>query len=480
MQKKVIFLTVSSEKKSIWDVVNPQSSGVLILAQILRDKGYAVAVRQNKNLNWPELTAADYILFSFYSCASGAAYKISDKIAKVCNAANIKVPLRIMGGIHPTYCPEEALRHCEYVIRGEGELSLPKLLEEIQKEKPCFEKIPGLSYVNGEGIFRQNPQGELIEDRKILQVSPARDLDPNRESWNRTPVLTPCRGCPYDCNFCSQPFGRKMRLTDPEWVVSEFEKVVAGKYFNPSKVLFVGSDNFAANKQWAKDVLRVALSKGLAGKINLHIQCRTDFANDPELMTLMKPLVTRVYIGGESLDDQTLKRMKKGISAEKLRRELEVIIKAGIPIHCHFICGTDFDTPESVRETVKTAKEMGIYAVSLFCSTPLPGTRLRDEILEQNRIITSDWSYYNLQHIVSAPLLGKPSEFQLAIEEGYRNFYSLANAWQNRKLGVTAGIYSGMLWAGFRKRNQAMEQYIQYLQAWEKGRYDEEGKFKLT
>lgn len=477
--KKIVFLTVSSERKSIWDVVNPQSSGVLILAQILRDIGYDVVVRSSSKIDWHDLISANFVLFSFYSCASVVAYKISDKFADLCNSMGIAVPVRIMGGIHPTYCPEEALRHCEYVIRGEGELSLPELLKELQKESPDLKKISGLSYANNGSDFVHNPQDAMIEDKKILQISPARDLDPNRGSWNRTPVLTPCRGCPYDCEFCSQPFGRKMRMTDPEWVVEEFQRVVNGKYYNPSKVLFIGSDNFTANKKWAKNVLQLALKRGLVGKVKLHIQCRTDFANDSELMELMKPLVTRVYVGVESLDDQTLKRMNKGVSAEEMKRELEMIIKAGIPVHCHFIFGTDFDTPESVTETVKMAQVMGIYAISLFCFTPLPGTRLREKLREQKRIITSDWSYYNLQHVVGAPLLGRPSEFQIAIERGYRDFYSLSNAWRNRELGWVAAIYSGMLWAGFKKRNTAMEEYVKFLQEWENSKYNKDGSFKL-
>lgn len=479
-KKKVVFLTLSSEKRSIWDVLTPQSSGVLVLAQILRQLGYDVSVNSNRNIRWGELVLADFVLFSFYSCASKVAYKISDRIIEMCEQACIEAPVLIMGGIHPTYCPEEALKYCEYVIRGEGEMSLPRLLKEIQKEMPDLNKIHGLSYPDSEGNIIHNQQAAMIEDKKILQISPARDLDPTKDNWNRTPVLTPCRGCPYDCNFCSQPFGRKMRLTDPEWVVSEFEKVVERRYYNASKVLFIGSDNFAANRKWAKDVLKLSLQKNLAGKINLHIQCRTDFANDPELLDLMKPFVTRVYIGAESLDENTLRRMKKGISAEKMKQELGTIIKSGIPVHCHFISGLDFDTPESLTETVKTAKKMGVYAVSLFCATPFFGTPFRDEMLKQGRVITSDCDYYNLQHIVIAPLLGKPSEFQIATEMGYRDFYSLSNVRRSSRLGPISALYNGMLWFGFKKRNGDMEQYIQSLQKWEKGKYDQGGRFKIA
>jgi len=470
MPKKIVFLNISSERKSIWDVLNTQSPGVLILAQVLRVLEYNVAVYNNKSIKWHELISADFILFSFYSCASDAVYKISDTISEKCKCANVKIPVRIMGGIHPTYRPDEALEYCEYVIRGEGEISLPALIEEIQKDIPDFKKVSGLSYRSG-GKIVHNAQDEMIQNNRILQTCPARDLDPNKKYWNRTPVFTPCRGCPYNCHFCSQPFGKKMRLANPDWTVDEFEKIIEGKYYNPSKVIFIGSDNFTANKQWAKEVLRLALRKKLVGKINLHIQARTDFANDSELLELMKLFVTRVYIGVESFDEASLKRMNKGITAGKMIEELEIIIKSGILTHCHFIFGTDFDTPESIKITVNRAKKMGIYAVSLFCATPFPGTRFRDEMIAQKRIITSEWSYYNLHHIVVAPLLGKPSQFQIAIEKGYKDFYSFFFFLKNRKLGFIASLYNGMFWAGFKKRNKKMKEYIAFLKAWEKRRY---------
>lgn len=476
----IAFLNIESEKKSVWDSVKVQNYGVIVLSEILRKDNHTVTIHDShsaqKNLE-KIVVENDLVCFSFYTAGSSPAYRISSKIHALAEKHHKKIT-RVMGGIHPTSCPEEAIGHSDYVIRGEGEISLPALISELQKVNPELQSVPGLTY-KACGEIIHNPDSRFIEDKKLLQVTPARDLDPVIKSWNRTPVLTPARGCPYSCKFCSNKLGRKMRLTDPEWVVTQFEEIIKNKYYNWSKVLFIGSDNFAANKSWAKSVLSIALNRGLAGKINLHIQSRTDIAEDEELLDLMENFVTRDYIGVESFDSEVLKNLNKGISAEKMQEHLSVILKHKIPVHAHLICGTDYDNAEKIKQTVKTAKSLGIYSISLFTLTPFPQTELRKELQEQGRIITSDWDRYNLHHVTVAPLHERPSNIQKAQIQGYRDFYSLSNAakcaFSRDPIGL---IYGLMLWRGFRARDRNMHDYIRFLKKWESDKYDKNNNLK--
>ena len=166
--------------------------GVILLAQILRDKGHQVTIYNNRTLKGKleKITReSDAVCFSFFTSGANIAYGISNEIKKL----SPDMPI-IMGGIHPTSLPEEALKHSDFVIRGEGEIALPKLSSYLENGSENLENISNLSY-KSEGKVKTNPSAEMIEDKKILQISPARDLDPNRNSWNRTPVLTPGRGC---------------------------------------------------------------------------------------------------------------------------------------------------------------------------------------------------------------------------------------------------------------------------------------------
>lgn len=482
-RKKFIFISVSSSDNSVWSNLSVCNYGVLLLAQILSGAGYDVKIFDNASLDYVELASADYIGLSFFTAGSGFAFKVVREIKKVCEKMDKERPIIIMGGSYPTACPNECFTDggADYIIRGPAEISLPRLLEELDDEQFCFSTVPGLSYCEKFKILH-NKIAEFTNEewQKFIEILPARHLDPTRGRWNAIPTLNPKRGCPYNCNFCMVNFPKKVVSASPEWVVAELEKIVYGGYLNWSRVVFICCDNFAEDPEWARKVLCLARQKGLHKKICLHIQARADMAQYADLLKLMEGFVTRVYIGIENLNPEALKAMNKGTTVEEMRNNLLIISKAGIPIHGHFILAGDFDFPvATVLENVMFAKALGFAGISLFCSTPFVGTKLHEKLEGQGRIIGEAVAdYYNLNHLVIFPLLGRPSDFQNMIAEGYKSFYDRQHVWKRFKEGgIVSGFYALMMYRAFRKRDLEMEEYIRFLEEVEKDKYNRRGEF---
>ncbi len=130
-----------------------------------------------------------------------------------------------MGGVHPTFLPEEAMKHADYVVRGEGDFTLPELIEYIEKGHPDIASIKGVTYRDRRGNIINNPPRPLIEDLNILPL-PDFKLVEGWKSSNVYPIST-SRGCPFNCKFCSviTMFGRKYRFKSVETIINELKHI---------------------------------------------------------------------------------------------------------------------------------------------------------------------------------------------------------------------------------------------------------------
>ena len=298
--------------------------------------------------------------------------------------------LTLMGGPHVSFCAQKTLEESpelDLIVIGEGEQTIVEIAQEQQKSRD-WAKIAGIA-------FRKNGNIEITESRELLDVDtlpmPARHLLPlgRYRSLNTAISMTTSRGCPCRCIFCigRKMVGAKVRYRDPQLVVDELEYL--GTLGFPQ--INIADDLFTAKKSHCLAICDEILRR------NLNIKW-TSFARvdtvSPEVLQKMKEAgCTTISFGVESANAEILKRVKKGITTDKVIKAIRMCIDAGIDPHASFILGLPGETPETLRETQDFGTVIhdngGSYGFHLLA--PFPGTAIYDDNQQYDlTILTED------------------------------------------------------------------------------------------
>ena len=309
----------------------------------------------------------------------------------------------IMGGPHPCFVDEEVLNtgRVDFVVHGEGEVTLHELLGELQNERGDFSHIKGISFVRNGHIVR-TPRREFIQDLDQLPL-PARhliDMDDYRKTKfgdrDITPVIS-SRGCPSNCSFCSSStfFGRKWRSRSVSSILQEIEELVHRYGFNA--IAFV-DDNFTLSPEKVME-----LSEGIIErKFDIwwwnFSRADTIVKNEPMLRKMRMAGAKTIYIGVESPHRQSLEEFGKRSDIGMAERAVEVLKRNGFEIFASYILGGLGETPEAVNETIRWAKKLDTNVAQFSILTPYPGTALYEKV--KGRLFRRPWTFYDAQHLV--------------------------------------------------------------------------------
>lgn len=411
------------------------------------------------------LKDADIIGISSITSTAPRAFQL----AKRFHSAGIPV---VMGGPHCTFLPEESLRYADYVVRGEGEETIVELIERLESGK-SLAGIKGLSYRKGD-TFLHNPARPLIQD---LDSGPIPDFDVVHNWQKRTTIpIATSRGCPFGCKFCSviQMFGRKYRFKSIERVIKEIKEVASRK----AHIFFV-DDNFAANKERTRALLKRLIAENI--RIEWSAQVRTDVARDTELIDLMAQTgCFTVFVGFESINPLTLSLYNKQQKVDDIIESINAFKRASINIHGMFVLGGDTDDIETIRSTQRFARSLDINSVQFLMLTPLPGTPVFEDLLQQGRIIHTDWSKYDAHHAVFEPRLMTAFELHTETLKAMANFYSWGTILKNLMRGNL--FYSLVSLYGKRSLNKIKtpsKEYLKDLRNLVRAKFDEKtGKLR--
>lgn len=321
----------------------------------------------------------------------------------------------IMGGIHASVCPDEALLHVNSVVVGEADEIWGDILDDAEY---------------GRLASRYEPKS--LPD--ITRIPPPRyDLTRN-ENYFYT-FLQTSRGCLFNCDFCSihRTAGTGMRFKTPAQVINEMDSVVnlrigkgvsvydardgRRKRFHPT-VVFT-DDNFAANRQHAIDVCKALIDYQSAKDIVIpwFTQLNSTVGMDDELLDIMsRANCVALFIGFESLDRENLDSMHKPINTpENYRQIIRNVRRHGMEVAYSTIVGAEHDTPQAFRKLLEFLREESVFYVLLNLMTPYPGTRFLQKLESEGRIINRDWAKYNIKNAVFRPARMSPDQLQ----EGY-------------------------------------------------------------
>lgn len=275
----------------------------------------------------------------------------------------------ILGGLHVTACPDEALAHADSVVVGEGEPVWPQVMRDLQQG--CLQQV----YDARNQIFdlaqAPMPRFEL--------------LDPER--YNRITVQT-TRGCPFDCEFCAASIrlAPKYRIKPVAKVIDEIRQI---KSLWAKPFIEFADDNSFVNKQHSKELLR-ALAKE---DIRWFTECDLSIARDDELLVLMRDSgCAQVLIGFESPSRTGLQGIesKRNWKAEQYDRYLDAIESIqshGISVNGCFVMGLDGTGVESFEQVRDFVHRSGLHEVQVTVQTAFPNTPLYRRLKNTGRII---------------------------------------------------------------------------------------------
>lgn len=315
------------------------------------------------------------------------------RIAKFIRSSHPEIKL-VAGGYHPTLMYQEITENdpdlpLDFLIRGEGEITLLELVDELENSSPDFHAINGLSYRSQEGWIH-NPSRPLADVAKLPPPNRRCRLDSSFHILNKPmDVIETSRGCPNNCKFCciTNMYGQSFRPFPIDRVVKDLKNIQA----NGTKSVFIIDDNITHSIDHFKTVCHAIIDNNLNDMIFMTQVTAAGMANNPDLVELMAQANFRIiFVGFESMDPTTLQSMMKPTSP-KINHEAAAILKKH---HMGIIAGTIVGFPDDNKESIKKQLEQirGLIPDIIYVQylTPYPKTRLREEMLEEDLVVNKD------------------------------------------------------------------------------------------
>ena len=366
--------------------------------------------------------AKDYEFLVLFTSTAG--FRSDALLAAKIKEVNPEIKIAFVGP-HVTVLPEQCLRDCpeiDFVTRREFDFAVV----EYANGKP-LEEMLGISYRQNGKVVHTPDRPDLADLDVLPDVVDVykRDLDPRR--YNIPFLLHPyvsfysTRGCPAQCTFCLWPqllSGHPWRKRSTDRVAREFAKV--REYWPWVKEIFFDDDTF--NIQKARTIELCEKLKPL----KMTWSCNSRVTTDYQTLKSQKEAGCRLLIVGyESGVPQILKNIKKGATIERARDFTRDCKKLGLVVHGDFIIGLPGETPETIEQTIKFAKQLDVETIQVSLAHAYPGTELYEFARENGFMVNEqkmvDQGGHQLAHIEYP---GLPREVAVeAVHRFYDEYY---------------------------------------------------------
>jgi len=396
-------VSLANIKESRWNRYRVWKPLGLLVVAALTPREWEITI-VDENLGVPDYSAMprpDLVGITAFTSQANRAYEVAATFRR-------RGVRAVMGGIHATMCRQEALEHVDSVVTREAEGVWEKVLDDARR-----------------GQLQKIYDGKHVDMARIPQAR----HDLLSEGYAFGSIQT-TRGCPLNCSFCSVSAfnGRRYRHRPIDHVIRELRSI------REERVLVV-DDNLigtsASHIARAKDLFRAMIQADL-GKQWI-AQVTINMADDEELLTLAAQAGCRgVFIGFESPTVQGLAEVGKKfnlLNARNFRQSVRRIQRHHILVVGSFIMGLDADQPGIGRRIANEARSYGVDILNALFLTPLPGTRLWDQMVSEDRIAANDfpedWRYYTLGFPTARYKQFSWSDILEEMNNCERSFYSL-------------------------------------------------------
>lgn len=336
----------------------------------------------------------------------------------------------VMGGVHASMLPEEAIQYVDSVVVGEGEISWPQVIEDFKSGelKPFYRPTTRVNM-------------------KTLPL-PRRDLL-NGSHYFPLKLLETSRGCPHRCDFCSvstffgsryrnrpmEEINRELRILFPERSVmnpigKRFLSLISKDlpYFLKRRLLYIIDSNVASNRRFARELFTLLKEYDLLWWGHAPVSV----GYDEDLLKLFSESgCIALNLGFESLSSKNLTAMKKGFNKPKRYEEaVKRIHDHGIGIMGTFIVGLDGDDETVFDQITDFVMHNRLDWALTFIMTPCPGTDSFLRLEKEGRILTRDWEKYDSLNAVYQPSLISSEELARGFRRAWKRVFSLPSIYR--------------------------------------------------
>jgi hopanoid biosynthesis associated radical SAM protein HpnJ len=408
-------------KREVWSFWYP--TWLSYPAGMIKDSRLLDAPPEDYTLADTIAVARDYEFVVIHT--STPSFRGDVRTAEAIKDANPDCVIAFVGG-HPTAEPQASLK-ASPVIDLAARKEYDRAITAVAEGRD-WSTIKGISYRTN-GIIHHNEDAPPLTSEELDRLPfvtrmYARDLDYKRYNspYCQYPYVSlyTGRGCPARCTFCLWPqvtTGHRYRTRSPDNVVEEVREMPS--LFPDMKELFFDDDTFTADPHRAREIARKLKPLGITWSTNARANV------DYETLKILKDSGLRLLVVGyESGNATILKNIKKGVSLERARTFTRDCHDVGVLIHGTFILGLPGETRETIRETMRFARDMNPETVQVALASPYPGTHFYAYVTRNNFLavdpLVDDSGFQNAT--VSYPDL-PAEEIYASVERFYRNFY---------------------------------------------------------
>ncbi len=355
----------------------------------------------------------DLVLFTVNSSSAMESYMLSEELMKM----GVQT---VMGGIHPSMLPHEAMKHATSVATGEAEVVLERVLKDFYagELKPFYR-----------GGRARDMNNHVIPDWNASVTG------------NYAPELLPIetsRGCKNACEFCSTTRfqGPKRRHRPIEDVVEEIQYLRKTGVLTHQTIFFtdnnIVSDTDYRRGIWDTEYARKLFEALIPLEITWVGQAELDVGDDLELTKLMaRSGCETLLVGIESLEEEGLESLGKGCNVvDRYENQIGTLHECGIAVSGSFIVGVDNEKGPEAYDRLLDFIDKYIEIPTINILTPYPGTKLFRVYEKANRILHKEWSFYDTKHVVFKPKHMEPEEFEEYIKDLLEKVFSPARMLQ--------------------------------------------------
>jgi radical SAM superfamily enzyme YgiQ (UPF0313 family) len=308
----------------------------------------------------------------------------------------------VLGGIHPTALPEEALQHADSVVTGEADNLWSRVIADFQAGELQPRYAGGWPELVGIPWARR----DLFQSRKYIPFQ----------------VVQTMRGCPYPCEFCSVSTanGTTLRMRPVDDVLGEFKTL--------GRRLLFADDNVMIHRTYAEDLFsRLAdLGKTWVGQCSLGA-----LQHEPNIALMAKSGCKGLFVGLESIDEATLAFTgKKQNRPERYQEIIGRLREYGIGTWASFVFGFDTDDTEVFDRTVEFGIAAKLTMASFAILTPYPGTRLYRRLAEEGRLTDKTW-WLHPNHDAGSPYFVPKRMTREQLREGWMRAWQRFYSWSS-------------------------------------------------
>lgn len=361
----------------VGDYTMPPSLALPIIAAMTPDDIEVYLTDDNIGQEIDYNETVDLVVISCFTPQASRAYEIADTFRKY----GKKV---ILGGLHPTTKPDEALLHADAICIGEAEPVWRDILDDIKK-----------------GSLKRIYTPQKLFDLKKMPI-PKREIFQGKQyKWNAHLVLT-MRGCPVKCAACPIPYKEDtlFRFRPVDAIVEDIKQM-------PYREFYISDDMIMLPGKRSRKFLNAVIER--TGDLDISIFLSATMAmmaDDYAFYTkLKKGNVTSMYtVFG--FDAVSQKLFNKECPRSEWQRNVD-IVKMIEDNNIHFFAsygiGFDDQNQDVIDHILRFSEETGIDLAEFFIATPFPGTPFGDCAEKEGRIIHRDYSLWNQANVVFKP-----------------------------------------------------------------------------